>query len=42
LLVYSTLPVKVIASEVGIPDLHLFNKTIRRELGHSPRAIRGR
>jgi AraC family transcriptional regulator len=40
LLAHSTIPIKSVASEVGIPDLHLFNKTIRAELGHSPRAIR--
>ena len=40
LLVHSTLPIKVIAAQVGIPDLHLFNKTVRRELGRSPRQIR--
>jgi AraC-like DNA-binding protein len=40
LLRYSTLPIKAIAATVGIPDLHLFNKTVRRELGKSPRALR--
>jgi AraC-like DNA-binding protein len=40
LLLYSDLPIKVIAAEVGIADLHLFNKTIRRTLGASPRQIR--
>ncbi len=40
LLVYSTIPPKTIADQVGIPDLHLFNKTLRRALGHSPRAVR--
>ena len=40
LLRYSTLPIKAIAASVGIPDLHLFNKTVRRELGQSPRALR--
>jgi len=42
LLLNSNLPIKVIATEVGLPDLHQFNKTIRRELGHSPRGIRER
>lgn len=42
LLAHSTLPVKSIAVEVGIPDLHLFNKTIRAVLGRSPRAVRKR
>lgn len=40
LLLYSTLPIKVIAAEVGMADLHFFNKTIRRTLGASPRQIR--
>jgi AraC family transcriptional regulator len=42
LLEASDRPVKVIAAEVGIPDLHHFNKFIRRELGHAPRSLRGR
>jgi AraC-like DNA-binding protein len=42
LLLYSTLPIKVIAVEVGMADLHFFNKTIRRTLGASPRQIRER
>jgi AraC family transcriptional regulator len=42
LLVNTTLPVKVIATEVGLPDLHLFNKTIRRVLGAAPRELRRR
>lgn len=42
LLLYSTLPIKVIAAEVGMIDLHQFNKTIRRTLGASPRQIRER
>ena len=40
LLKESTLPIKSIAIAVGIPDLHLFNKTIRSALGASPRALR--
>ncbi|HYE06253.1 MAG TPA: helix-turn-helix domain-containing protein [Planctomycetota bacterium] len=42
LLRFSDLPVKEIAAEVGIPDLHFFNKTIRAALGAPPRAVRGR
>ena len=42
LLAFSTIPVKSVAVEVGIPDLHLFNKTIRAVLGRSPRAVRER
>ncbi len=40
LLTSSTLSVKTIAVEVGIPDLHLFNKVIRDAFGQSPRALR--
>lgn len=40
LLTQSTLPIKTVASAVGMPDLHLFNKTVRRSLGVSPRALR--
>ncbi len=42
LLRFSTLPIKVIARQVGLADLHLFNKTIRRELKGSPREVRAR
>lgn len=40
LLVHTDHQVKAIAAEVGIPDLHHFNKFIRRELGRPPRAVR--
>ena len=40
LLRHSTLPIKAVAAASGLPDLHFFNKTIRRELGKSPRALR--
>jgi AraC-like DNA-binding protein len=40
LLTQTTLPIKAIAAEVGIPDLHFFNKAIRAGLGHSPRDVR--
>jgi len=40
LLKQSTLPIKAVAASVGIPDLHLFNKSIRRATGKSPRALR--
>lgn len=36
----SDLPIKEIAAEVGIPDLHFFNKSVRALAGRSPRAIR--
>lgn len=36
----STLSIPAIAATVGIPDLQAFNKTCRRELGASPRAVR--
>ena len=40
LLRYSTLPIKSIAAEVGIPDPHLFNKTVRKAFGGPPTAFR--
>jgi AraC family transcriptional regulator len=40
LLRYSTLPIKAVAAASGLPDLHFFNKTIRRALGKSPRTLR--
>jgi AraC-like DNA-binding protein len=40
LLRHSSLSIKEIAGEVGLGDLHLFNKTVRRELGVSPREYR--
>ncbi len=42
LLRQTTRPVKAIATEVGIPDLHLFNKVVRRAFGKPPRALRSR
>ena len=38
----SDIPIKEIAAEVGIPDLHFFNKVLRVALGASPRGIRSR
>ncbi len=40
LLRYSDMPIKLIARTVGIPDLHLFNKTVRAALGAAPRGVR--
>ena len=40
LLIHSSLSIKAIAAEVGIFDLHLFNKLIRRILGAPPRKVR--
>jgi len=40
LLTNTSLSITSIAQEVGIPDLHYFNKTIRKEFGHSPTALR--
>jgi AraC-like DNA-binding protein len=40
LLQNTSLPIKAIASQVGIGDLHLFNKTIRGATGKSPRGVR--
>jgi AraC family transcriptional regulator len=37
----TTLSISAIAASVGIPDFQAFNKACRRELGASPRAIRG-
>ena len=42
LLAHTTLAVKTIAGEVGLPDLHFFNKTIRAAVGLSPRDYRER
>jgi AraC family transcriptional regulator len=42
LLLHSTRSIKSIAHEVGLPDLHAFNKTFRREQGCSPREFRQR
>ncbi|MEO6875955.1 MAG: AraC family transcriptional regulator [Opitutaceae bacterium] len=40
LLAHTTLAVKTIAGEVGLPDLHFFNKTIRTVTKLSPREYR--
>lgn len=40
LLIYTTQPIKAIAREVGIGDLHQFNKTLRQTLGAAPRDLR--
>jgi AraC family transcriptional regulator len=42
LLTNTTMAVKSIAAEVGLPDLHFFNKTIRAATGVSPRQYRER
>jgi AraC family transcriptional regulator len=42
LLTRSEVPVKEVACEVGIPDLHAFNKAVRRGYGISPRELRAR
>lgn len=42
LLEHTSLSIKSIAREVGIPDLHHFNKVIRSSFGVSPRALRDR
>ena len=41
-LLATDLPITAIAAQVGIPDLHAFNKTVRRTYGCSPRALRSR
>ncbi|MDF6017177.1 AraC family transcriptional regulator [Streptomyces sp. JH34] len=38
----STMSIQAIACSVGISDLQAFNKACHRELGGSPRAVRGR
>lgn len=40
LLKRSTMPVKQIAAQVGIPDLQAFNKAVRAKFGASPREVR--
>jgi AraC-like DNA-binding protein len=40
LLLRTDRPLSAIAAEVGIPDPHLFNKTMRREFGLAPSRIR--
>jgi AraC-like DNA-binding protein len=40
LLLHSTMPIKSIAIQVGIADVQLFNKIVRRSLGRSPRELR--
>lgn len=40
LLLHTTLPIKQIAFECGIPDLHAFNKLIKKTYGHAPRNLR--
>lgn len=40
LIVHTTMAIKSIAAEVGLPDLHFFNKTIRGATGQSPREYR--
>ena len=40
MLAHTTKTIKAIAYEVGIPDLHQFNKAVRRAYGCSPRQLR--
>lgn len=40
LLVHSSLPIKSIAIETGIPDLHYFNKLVHKKTGKSPTEYR--
>ena len=40
LLTHSTLPIKAVAIECGIPDAQAFNKMVRRVYGTSPTALR--
>ncbi len=36
----SSLPIAEVARQVGVADLHAFNKLLRRELGSAPRTVR--
>jgi AraC-like DNA-binding protein len=36
----STLPIKLIAQECGIPDLHYFNKLVKGRFGRPPSRLR--
>ncbi|WP_350245443.1 AraC family transcriptional regulator [Deinococcus sonorensis] len=38
----TTLPIRIIAEQVGIPDARLFSRVIRTSLGHAPTEIRRR
>lgn len=40
LLTHTTLPIKAVASQIGMTDLQQFNKYIRRGLGVPPRSLR--
>lgn len=40
LLSHSSLPIKSVAIETGLPDLHYFNKLVRQATGLSPRSYR--
>jgi AraC-like DNA-binding protein len=40
LLRHTTIPIKQIAAQVGLNDLHQFNKAVRAATGVSPRAVR--
>lgn len=40
LLLHTTRPVKSIAAEVGMSDLHALGKSLKRQYGSSPRALR--
>jgi AraC-like DNA-binding protein len=42
LLAHTTMAIKSIAAEVGLPDLHFFNKTMRTAAGCGPRDYRRR
>ncbi|MEO0586767.1 MAG: AraC family transcriptional regulator [Planctomycetota bacterium] len=42
LLLHTSLPIKAIAAEVGVPDPHAFNKMMRSQLGDAPRKLRER
>ena len=41
LLLHSTMPIKQVAVQVGLPDLQHFNKSVRKRFGVSPSGLRG-
>jgi transcriptional regulator GlxA family with amidase domain len=40
LLAHTAMPIARIAQQVGVPDLHAFNRLLRLVTGRSPRRIR--
>ncbi|MGV3617309.1 MAG: helix-turn-helix domain-containing protein [Fimbriimonas sp.] len=40
LLTKTTIPIKAVATECGVPNVHAFNRFVRARLGASPRSVR--